>query len=369
MLHNNDGNFLDSNLTISKNHFPIPENIYKQDIQSIINYILNLHRSDYGYLKEAKITILGEADAGKTALVEQLKYGTFMQFGDTLMTKGISIDEFDIISDKSAKTLVRTWDFGGQEVMHAMHQFFMTERSLYLLVWNARLDDPHGRIEDWIRLIKAFGGKSPILLVINKTDDGNFMPNIEHLLSKYSSNLKAVVRTSCKESINGSHGITELKDLIKKEIAGFKHLEERIPKSWLLIKEAVKSQTEKYISLSEYYNVCRSNNEHIEERQNILLRLLHDLGIAINYGDISNPDSTNILNPEWVTKGIYSIINSNKLFQSFGRVSLADLVDIMTPINLYPLEKHQVILSLMEKFELCFKIKSDEYLIPDLLLK
>jgi len=29
---------------------------------------------------------------------------------------------------------VNIWDFGGQEIYHATHQFFLTHRSLYLLL-------------------------------------------------------------------------------------------------------------------------------------------------------------------------------------------------------------------------------------------
>ena len=33
------------------------------------------------------------------------------------------------------------WDFGGQEIYHATHQFFLTRRSLYVLVDDTRKDD------------------------------------------------------------------------------------------------------------------------------------------------------------------------------------------------------------------------------------
>jgi internalin A len=33
---------------------------------------------------------------------------------------------------------LNVWDFGGQEIMHATHQFFLTRRSLYLLVLSGR---------------------------------------------------------------------------------------------------------------------------------------------------------------------------------------------------------------------------------------
>jgi hypothetical protein len=33
------------------------------------------------------------------------------------------------------------WDFGGQDIMHATHQFFLSRRSLYVLVLDGRKDE------------------------------------------------------------------------------------------------------------------------------------------------------------------------------------------------------------------------------------
>jgi GTPase SAR1 family protein len=36
---------------------------------------------------------------------------------------------------------VNIWDFGGQEIYHQTHQFFLTERSLYALVADTRTEN------------------------------------------------------------------------------------------------------------------------------------------------------------------------------------------------------------------------------------
>jgi internalin A len=58
---------------------------------------------------------------------------------------------------------VNFWDFGGQEIMHATHQFFLSKRSLYILVLDGRKDE---KPEYWLKLIENFGGDSPVLVVI-----------------------------------------------------------------------------------------------------------------------------------------------------------------------------------------------------------
>src|SRR5437870_5822303 len=70
---------------------------------------------------------------------------------------------------------VHIWDFGGQEMMHATHQFFLTARSLYLLVLNRRPGGINREADYWFRLVRAFGGKdAPVIVVLNKQKDEPF---------------------------------------------------------------------------------------------------------------------------------------------------------------------------------------------------
>src|SRR5260221_5549812 len=79
---------------------------------------------------------------------------------------------------------LNVWDFGGQEIMHATHQFFLTKRSLYLLVLNAREGEQDTNVEYWLQLIESFGGDSPVLVIINKVKDHSFELNRRGLQAK-----------------------------------------------------------------------------------------------------------------------------------------------------------------------------------------
>jgi internalin A len=52
--------------------------------------------------------------------------------------------------------------------MHSTHQFFLTERSLYLLVLNGRQGHEDEDADYWLELIQSFGGNSPVIVVLNK---------------------------------------------------------------------------------------------------------------------------------------------------------------------------------------------------------
>ena len=65
---------------------------------------------------------------------------------------------------------LNVWDFGGQEIMHATHQFFLTKRSLYLLVLDARQGEIEGNIHYWLKIIQSYGADAPVLVVTNKSE-------------------------------------------------------------------------------------------------------------------------------------------------------------------------------------------------------
>ena len=47
---------------------------------------------------------------------------------------GIDVIEWHFGMEGGQDFGVNMWDFGGQEIYHATHQFFLTKRSLYALV-------------------------------------------------------------------------------------------------------------------------------------------------------------------------------------------------------------------------------------------
>ena len=97
------------------------------------------------------------------------------------------------------------WDFGGQEIMHSTHQFFLTQRSLYLLVLNGREGGEDADAEYWLQLIESFGGESPVIVVLNKIKEHPFDLNRRALQQKYPG-IRAFLQTDCADKT----GLAEL---------------------------------------------------------------------------------------------------------------------------------------------------------------
>jgi internalin A len=103
-------------------------------------------------LLEVKLIVVGRGGAGKTSLIKRLKGAPFDPHEPE--THGINIVELELAcAHGSVKAHV--WDFGGQHVLHAMHEFFLTARSLYLLVLGERDDMAERDAAYWLQLIRS----------------------------------------------------------------------------------------------------------------------------------------------------------------------------------------------------------------------
>ncbi len=315
-------------------------------------------------LNEAKLILVGFGGVGKTSLVKRLVYRKGLNKREA-MTEGIAINEWSLMLANGSKVNLHVWDFGGQEIMHATHQFFLTARSLYILVLNGRQGREDADAEYWLNLIKSFGAESPVIVVLNKVHELAFDVNRRALQYKFS-NISAFVSTDCEDDT----GISDLLNLIKVEVSNLSHLRDTFPASWFAIKDSIANMKDSYLSFEDYRRLCLEFGEADAEAQETLAGFLHSLGIALNYRDDPRLHDVHVLKPEWVTEGIYAILNAKKLTISKGELNLAELPSILNS-DRYPIVRQSFLIELMRKFELCFRFPEEDgrYLIPELLDK
>jgi len=352
-------------LYLIDNPLPTPPEILskKDEPATIINYYLQHEAGEKKPLNEAKMLLVGQGSVGKTSLVKRLLWDKFDPHEEK--TEGIEIEEWQVMVDDQEIKL-NVWDFGGQEIMHATHQFFLTKRSLYLLVLDARLGDEENRIEYWLNIIKSFGGDSPVIIVGNKIDEQPLDVDRRGLMAKYRS-IREIVEVSCKEG----KGIDELKDAIRGVVSSLEHIHDPLLTTWSSVKNRLEEMEEDYIPYQKYLGMCQTEGVTDDRSQRTLIGLLHDLGIVLNFQDDPRLEDTNILNPEWVTNGVYKILNSKELFQEKGVLEL-EMINRILDSSEYPRDKHLFIMDMMRKFELCFAFEGfpdQRFLIPDLLSK
>ncbi len=327
----------------------------------ILQYYFRV-RGERKPLNEAKLILVGRGAVGKTSLVNRLLHNRFNK--SEKKTEGIQITEWPLRLNHTEEVRLNIWDFGGQEIMHATHQFFLTERSLYLLVVNGREGAEEADAEYWLKHIESFGGGSPVIVVLNKIKEHPFDLNRRALQQKYP--IREFVKTDCEDGT----GIAELRKIIEAETDRLEHLRDAFPASWFSIKDRLAAMKKNYLSFEEYRKICAKNGETEAAAQESLAFYLHRLGIVLNYKDDPRLQDTHVLNPHWVTNGIYKILNAEKLAEQKGVIHLKD-VPLILDGKKYPANMHRFLFDLMKKFEICFNFPDDDtqYLIPELLDK
>jgi len=314
-------------------------------------------------LNEAKLIFVGHGAVGKTSLVNRLVHNKFTK--DEMKTEGINITEWEFWLNGHETARLNIWDFGGQEIMHATHQFFLTHRSLYLLVLNGREGGEDADAEYWLKLIASFGASSPVIIVMNKIKEHPFDLNRRALQQKYP-NIQEFVKTDCDDGT----GVAELHNIVVRETDRLPELRAAFPASWFIVKEQLAGMKKNYMSFEDYRDYCEQRGEKDKTAQEALAGYLHTLGIVLNYKDDPRLQDTHVLNPHWVTNGIYKILNADKLEKQHGEIRLRELAEILDEKN-YPATMRRFIFDLMKKFDLCFSFPDDDtyYLIPELLDK
>jgi internalin A len=332
-------------------------------VEDIFNYLHLLRSGEVKPLNEAKLLLIGQGSVGKTSLMERLIRDQYDK--NQAQTDGLNVETWNVeVNSKDIR--LNVWDFGGQEIYHATHQFFLTKRSLYLLVCNCRTSEEENRIEYWLKLIESFGGKSPVIIVGNKKDEQPLDINRKALREKYP-NIQAIIETSCSKN----EGIDELRAAILKQVGNLKEVYDLLPLTWFEVKQQLESMPEDFITYNRYLNICHENKIPEEQNQEQLIDLLHRLGLVLNFRDHPILKDTNVLKPNWVTEGIYALLSDETLkTKTKGIFTPADLIRILDPER-YPTKRHEYLIELMKEFELGFALACHppQFLIAGLLPK
>ena len=257
---------------------------------------------------------------------------------------------------------VHVWDFGGQEIMHATHQFFLSERSLYVVVVSGRRNEDNNNLHHWLETSRAFGKDSPVLVVVNKIDQHPMELDKPALRRRYPE-IRGFFATSCSQNT----GIDELERGIDKLLGEIDELRTPLPEKWFEVKTRLEGMKESWLSEAQFDAMCGEIGIEGRQERETMVTLLHRLGVALSYPELRLKD-TKVLRPDWMTGAVYKLVNDRKLLESHGVVTLDDLARLLDPVQ-YPADKYRYLVDVMKKFELCFTLDDDAgtFLIPDIL--
>ncbi len=353
-----------NNLSLGGNRLKQPPlEIATKGVQSIKEYFEQLSTEEKDYIYEAKLLIVGEGGAGKTTLAKKIQNPEYKLRESEPLTEGIDVIKWSFtLPDKEREFKVNIWDFGGQEIYHATHQFFLTKRSLYILVADTRKEDTD--FYYWLNIVELLSDNSPLLIIKNEKEDRQKEINETALRGRFT-NLKETLATNLKTNRGLRDVITNIQDYIKK----LPHIGQTLPKTWVKVRQALENDTRNYISLQEYFDICQANGFTRLEDKLQLSGYLHDLGVCIHFQD--EEDSllyrTVILKPEWGTDAVYKVLNNKEVINNKGHFTRKDLKNIWQDEKYASMRGE--LLELMKKFQLCYEVpeSKDTLIAPQLL--
>lgn len=302
------------------------EIVGRGDAQKILDYYFRTAAPGAAQpLNEFKLILVGRGGVGKTTLVHRLVTDKYKEFK---RTPGIKITQWPSkIDDDEVRAHI--WDFGGQEIMHGTHRFFMTERALYLVLISGREGTEDRDAEYWLSLIRSFAGNVPVIVLLHKWDDYSFELNRSLLRDKYGKGLVFLETDS-----SSGQGIPDLRDRVCRLAKKLPGLKAAWPTQWRRIKEVLPSKKKSWLTFDDFRRFCGENGVTDPSAQEALAESLHDLGLTLSYRKEETLRDFGVLNPQWVTKGIYDILNSRKLKEAAGKFTLKTLAEVLPAGNI-----------------------------------
>lgn len=321
------------------------------------------------HLNETKVVFLGDGEAGKSHIIERMKHqGEKLEEFVRNATPGIEISQ-ENYQIETEDMCLQIWDFGGQEIMHSMHRFFLTDRTLYVIVLNSRDNTQDERAKYWLNNIKSFANGCPVILVLNKMDQNPSASLNERLLMDDYPQIVSTMKMSALEDEKAK--FDELTERILSTVKTFDSYAMEFPVSWNKVKNILTEMPRNYIVDREYREICERNGIEDERIQNWLLDWFHDLGVSFNYRKKDELlGAYMVLKPQWITNAIYIILFNGTDEAKKGMIPIGKIIELLKhpPRSVeniqYDIEEVPYILGVMRRFEISYRIDEQTEFIP-----
>lgn len=275
----------------------------------ILDFFFYTRGNDRRQLREVNLFVLGDVGVGKTSLIKRLNDKPLDLNEED--TPGIVISHLNLAYEHG-HVRVRVWDFGGDLIYHAMHEFFLNPHSIYLLVIHERPELVERDVAYWMQIIRTRAPGAPVIIALNKSGGRTFEMAFATLNEEFKP-ISCWVSTEC--DANYSESIAVLRDALKCEIEKMAAVKSVFPRKWMDIKqrleEMARSGKTHFLTFDDFKRECGQYGETSEEQQIQLAERLHNMNIALNFRDDELLKETSVLLPDWLANGICAILRAN----------------------------------------------------------
>ena len=354
----------------------LPDSILSQSPQQINAYIASLAQQEEppSPLNRVRTIFIGDGEAGKTSLIRVLNNEPVVA-GIEPKTPGIEIREWKVPATDITASF---WDFGGQVMVHATHQLFLRESCLYVLLVSAReKEKATERAEYWLEHVKSFGKGAPVLIVTNKADKEPVRLDEALLLEKYPAMIKGFFQLACTQAQgNFRNQFEQFKTAFCQQLQAVGLHQVLFGEAHFAVLENLRQRTpqQAFLSHQDYADVCEKHRVAPDGGLDRawLLDILDKLGVIVHFPDLLGTEEY-ILNPRWLTYGVYTVMyNENprmsrqQVIQLLGKNPVTDQYENLLS---YPPAKCHIVFEAMRRYKLCYFLPRDpdQLIIPALL--
>ncbi len=340
-----------------------PIAIVEQGNAAILRYWEEQERSGTFTLNEARLLVVGQAGAGKTSLRTKIMNDQADLPAEDKTTRGIDIETYQFSTEAGPFDL-RIWDFGGQNIQHYAHQFFLSDSVVYALVRDERKED--GGLSYWLNIISLLGKDSPVIIVQNQREGHG--EDIKELaaIRKAFPNVQDPVKINLKRAGEADYRpFRDLKEAICSHAKRLPHVGRSYAASYKLLQDDLQAagQNNHFIRLEDYEAICEKQGMTNRATMYDFLRSYHQLGVSLWFEHDLDLENYVFLKPKWIIDALFELLYDNNQRREQA------IIDSQSVKNIWCGEEyrgmHGILLKLMRNFEMCYEMSGGErYLIP-----
>ncbi|NXO52619.1 LRRK2 kinase, partial [Aramus guarauna] len=335
-----------------------------------------------------KLMIVGNTGSGKTTLLQQLMKCKRTELGCPKATVGIDVKDWIIQGKGKMKKelILNVWDFGGQEEFYSTHPHFMTQRALYLAVYDLSKGQAEvDAMKPWLFNIKARASTSPVILVGTHLDVSGETQR-KACMSKITRELlnkrgfPAIQDYHFVNATEESDSIIRLRKIIIKESLHFKIRDQPvvgqlIPDSYLELEKRILLERENVplefpvIDQKRLLELVQESQLQLDENElPHAIHFLNESGVLLHFQDPAlQLRDLYFVDPKWLCKIMAQILTVKvEGFSKYpkGIIKRSDVEKFLLKRSKFPKIYMSQYFKLLEKFQIALPLGEDQLLIP-----
>ncbi|KAK6177348.1 hypothetical protein SNE40_015467 [Patella caerulea] len=374
----------------------LADSLLKGRVRDLIIYLHNRLKKAQRYFC-MKLMVVGYGGRGKTTLLRAL-CKKYKKSAEDRPTVGVIVNDWKYERHKFGKNCaytIRTWDFAGQEDFYSTHQCFLSNRAVYLIVYDvSRGVSEIDRLQPWLSNILARAPACPVIVVgthydrLNPDEYGK-VQEIEEKLHVLSNKpgypvilLRAMVDCS-KETPEMEELRRRVKDIIDNfKVKGKPVMGQKVPASYVKLSELLSEEAKNpesnlpVLRRNQLLKLVQNAGLDLDEEElDQAVWFLHETGVLLHYNESAlQLRDFYFINPGWLCRMMAQVVTVPQInpFISpqgimkkdsakwlFTGKTVGDETHFKFPHHLIP-----QYLRLLEKFEIALPRNNDELMIP-----